>query len=423
MFGNLSTDPENVSYRYYFVDTYFGPNTASNGLSFYHVSGTDPQYNVVTPAEATNVTDQEITLSPQTTHTVTYSNDDSLTPGTSTLIGEPITTVVEDGVTHTEGARELWCNIYFLQGYYSSDFTTGYGITSNYYHGDNDWDNYKGRYPYIIQLDDEYARCHAVALNENPDYTSEELETRTYELMLAGKSQLDRDTIINYELCHRQHNIVFWNVNVRALTPDDPGYTSSATEGYLCYSFIFLIPTDATNSADTYAEFYDNQTYISKYDATTTTTTETTVIEEASIPEYAANVRLSFTWNNLPMVVMSPIASIVLTLAGVQLTQEIQPINIAQQAGSSLTSTIPVIENFYSMAQTLRDLHDELVVAKDQFGDTALYKLPIRSGQERTLTLSAKYITKDGTLHQIYIPKNGVFSVQLTFGVSYYFSS
>ena len=120
------------------------------------------------------------------------------------------------------------------------------------------------------------------------------------------------------------------------------------------------------------------------------------------------------------MVIMSPIQSIVLTLEGVQVNQEYQPVNMKQPDGSSLTSTVPIIENYYSLAQTLRDLHDELVVVKEQFDTTATYTLSNTSGQERTLRISAKYITKSGMLEQIYIPPNGVFSLQLTFGISYY---
>lgn len=149
-------------------------------------------------------------------------------------------------------------------------------------------------------------------------------------------------------------------------------------------------------------------------------TTETTTTITAIAAEYFGNVRLNFIWENLPIVVMSPISSLVLTLNGMKINQETQPINITQGQGSSLTATIPVIENFYSMAQTLRDLHDELVVVKDSFSDCATYTLPPTSGLERTLTISAKYIDKDGSLHQIYIPPNGVFSLQLTFGVSFY---
>lgn len=173
---------------------------------------------------------------------------------------------------------------------------------------------------------------------------------------------------------------------------------------------------------EVYFQEVEEYNVIATQDKTKTTKeiiTETT----KNTSQYIGNIRLSFIWNNLPIVVLSPISSIVLTLNGMQLTQEIQPINIAQPTGSSLTSTIPVIENFYSLASSLRDLHDELVVVKDSFDDTATYTLPATAGQERVLQLCAKYIMKDGTLHQIYIPKNGVFSIQLTFGISFYFSS
>ena len=144
-----------------------------------------------------------------------------------------------------------------------------------------------------------------------------------------------------------------------------------------------------------------------------------TIIAEDEI-NGVGNLRLSFTWLNLPTVVLSPIQSFVMLLSGMQVTQEIQPINIAQAAGSSLVSSVPIIENYYSLAQTLRDLHDELVVIKDSFNDAVTYKMKPTSGMERTLTFTVKYLTKDGRLHQLYIPKNGVFTLQLTFELTYY---
>lgn len=147
-------------------------------------------------------------------------------------------------------------------------------------------------------------------------------------------------------------------------------------------------------------------------------TVETIITEDEN--DGAGNLRLSFTWLNLPTVILSPIQSYVIVLSGMQVTQEIQPINIAQAAGSSLVSSVPIIENYYSLAQTLRDLHDELVVIKDSFTDAVTYKMKPSTGMERTLTFTVKYITKDGRLHQLYIPKNGVFTLQLTFELSYY---
>lgn len=145
-------------------------------------------------------------------------------------------------------------------------------------------------------------------------------------------------------------------------------------------------------------------------------------IPSTIVPEYTGNVHLTFSWDNIPMVILSPIQSIVLTLRGMQLTQEIMPVNIANttNVGSSIVSTIPIIQNFFSFAASMRDLHDELVITKENFDTTATYKVATTAGQERVVQLSAKYITKDGKVHQIYIPKYGVFTIQLIFGVSYY---
>lgn len=185
------------------------------------------------------------------------------------------------------------------------------------------------------------------------------------------------------------------------------------------------VSPDQDVDPDYYIYIYDNSYieirdiyYDMEQDLSRTDTTSYTVVDQAK--EIVGNQRLTFTWNNLPIVVLSPISSIVLTLDGMQVTQEYQPVNIAQPGASSLTSSIPVIENFYSLASTLRDLHDELVVSKDSFDDTATYTMSNTAGYQRSIRISAKYITKDGTLHQIYIPPNGVFCIQLTFGLGIY---
>lgn len=147
-----------------------------------------------------------------------------------------------------------------------------------------------------------------------------------------------------------------------------------------------------------------------------TTTEVIPIMPEPSLSYYKGNVRLNFTWDNLPTVTLSPISSFVLTLAGARVTDEIQPVNVADNAlASAQLSTIPIIENYYSTASTLRDLHDELIVIRDQVTNAATYTLANTGGEERTLKFAVKYITKDGKLHQVYIPPNGVFTLQLTF--------
>lgn len=135
------------------------------------------------------------------------------------------------------------------------------------------------------------------------------------------------------------------------------------------------------------------------------------------------SVKVTTTWENLPNVVMSPIQSFVLTLQGVQVRQEYQPINRVEGNASSLTSSFPVIENYYTLASSLADLHDELVIIKDSFNDQPLYSLPTTAGESRVLKFTLYYITKDGRLHKLFIPKKGIFALQLTFGITYYYTS
>ena len=216
----------------------------------------------------------------------------------------------------------------------------------------------------------------------------------------------------------------YW-MEVRAVRPNldvgTPGYfpgTPFLATPQLCYCFSIIWGESIENRLFLYKDIRTT-----KYDDEKKTVVTTVAIPSGDDDIYAGNVHLTFEWDNLPIVVLSPIQSVVLTLQGMTVTQEIQPINIAQPGGSSLVSSIPVIENYYSLAQTLRDLHDELVVIKDSYDDQATYSLNTVSGQERSLRISAHFITKDGRLHQIYIPPNGVYSLQLTFGVSFYFTS
>ena len=79
-----------------------------------------------------------------------------------------------------------------------------------------------------------------------------------------------------------------------------------------------------------------------------------------------------------------------------------------------------IIENYFPVITSLRDLHDELIIARSEFDVNPRYLLDVLAGQARDIKLSAKYITKDGKLHDLYVPINGTFSLQLTFRVTYF---
>lgn len=316
------------------------------------------------------------------TQSTTYSND-NLTPGTETS-----STPHVENDTNTSTTRPNRSGFIYIATKHDGVIGTVYAteLYTKYY-------SQEDRTVYCISVDDDLFTPHYTRTFNEPNSVDSSWDRTVtiyaYDLKMTNELQQDLNIISSYN-----------NVN------------QSTRTGY----GMFLYPdTEYPDFATVYVD--DVQTV--HHDRWTDTTVITTAEPQA---QGVGNVRLSFTWNNLPMVVMSPIASIVLTLNGMQLNQEIQPINSTEEsaAASSLTTVVPIIENYYSLAQTLRDLHDELVIIKDSYDDQSKYSLAVRSGQERSFTMSAKYITKDGRIHQIYIPPNGVFSVQLTFGISYY---
>ena len=145
---------------------------------------------------------------------------------------------------------------------------------------------------------------------------------------------------------------------------------------------------------------------------------EKTITEQD--PMYSGNIHISYRWKNLASLIMSPLQSLVLIISGVNTTNEIMPINTSNNdSNGNIVQTIPIIENYYSFASTLAQLSDELIIVKDDFDDTAKYRLPTKGGTERNLQFAMKYVTKDGQIHQLYIPPTGVFNLQLTFKIYY----
>lgn len=128
---------------------------------------------------------------------------------------------------------------------------------------------------------------------------------------------------------------------------------------------------------------------------------------------------ITFTWNNIPTLLISPIASIVLTIEGLGIETQIYPVNKTSVDGSSIITTVPIIECYNPLTSSLADLHDEMIISRDVFETAANFKLDPNAHGERTVRFRAQYVLKDGSLHQLYIPPNGIFSLQLTYGIYY----
>lgn len=129
----------------------------------------------------------------------------------------------------------------------------------------------------------------------------------------------------------------------------------------------------------------------------------------------AFGTRFRYRWDNMPTILLSPVSSIVILMDGIGVTQQILPINMKQPQGSSLTTSIPVIENYFPLTTSLRDLHDDLLISRETFDDTALMSVPPHALRARSLNFRAAFITKDGQLYDLYIPPTGTFMLQLTF--------
>lgn len=145
------------------------------------------------------------------------------------------------------------------------------------------------------------------------------------------------------------------------------------------------------------------------------TTTPTESVRAAGVSGTTATYR----WENIPTILLSPVSSVVLLMDGIGVNPQILPINIRQRQGSSLTTTVPVVENYFPLTTTLRDLHDDLILRKENFANTALFSIPPSGITERTLRFRVGFVTKDGQLFDLYIPPTGVFTLQLTFCFHY----
>ena len=116
------------------------------------------------------------------------------------------------------------------------------------------------------------------------------------------------------------------------------------------------------------------------------------------------------------------ISSIVVMFDGVSMTQQSFPINTknVSNTSASLNTSVPVIEVYYPMWETVQDLTGDLVISKDAFTNAAPILLGPESLRERNLKFKLCYITTDGTLHPMKILPSRQVSLQVCYSISYY---
>lgn len=416
--GETITTTENVTAEY-MVDTlqlvtFTYENKTYYTIQGYFQSGGNTYFKART--DISNVHNADVTTTVTGETVTTYSNDLSLEPTTDPVVTTLNTTTSEYeniqqtisvtdagyGAPPTFSGSKLPDSWIFLP---MNDIVTYTSITFSFYSDE----------PYVL-TDISMNRFIPTAI-ENADYS----QTFTGDIdgfIPDGETEpisLENVTFTRYEWAvEGDFEQVSANVDYRGeVTSNDEGVTFP-TLSQLAADDLIQGVTAVDAWGYTLNRVYEDETY-----KTTVTETQSMTIEAVE-PTYKGNVRLGFTWNGLPTVTLSPITSFVLRLGGIQSTQEILPVNIAtNNYAASQISSIPIIENYFSTASSFRELHDELVVIKDQFTTAAVYNLPDTSGQERIIKFMAQYITKDGKIHQLYVPKNGVFWLQLTFAVDY----
>ena len=116
------------------------------------------------------------------------------------------------------------------------------------------------------------------------------------------------------------------------------------------------------------------------------------------------------------------ISSIVVIFDGVSMTQQNFPINTknVSNKSASLTTSVPIIEVYYPMWETIQDLTGDLIISKDAFTNAAPILLGPEALRERNLKFKLCYVTHDGMLHPMKILPSRQLSLQVCYSITYY---
>lgn len=146
------------------------------------------------------------------------------------------------------------------------------------------------------------------------------------------------------------------------------------------------------------------------------------IILENLIPSYEnddnGNEFEVFSFHFFNPLSLSPLSSIVIYSSNFPI--EGQTHGIASETGTTLgsaqTSSMYILDVFYPLLTSEKDLEDVLIISKDAVTNTAPAKIsPSALTFMHNITFNFAYITKKGYLRPIIIPPNANLSFQLTF--------
>lgn len=110
------------------------------------------------------------------------------------------------------------------------------------------------------------------------------------------------------------------------------------------------------------------------------------------------------------------VTSIILTMNGAAFNPQVYPVNFSPETvQAAQVQTIPIIDVFYPLWSTPTDLSTNMIVVRDAFNNAAPIKINPSLLKERSIKFKLYYITKDGRMHEMYIPRGSPFTFQLCF--------
>ncbi len=131
----------------------------------------------------------------------------------------------------------------------------------------------------------------------------------------------------------------------------------------------------------------------------------------STTPRIGLNLNYHFVGSDA--VSVSNINSIALILDGVDVRNQVMPINLTQDRHAGQVTTVPIIELYYPLCTKPSDLTTDLIIKNDQVSNTGPIKIDPQILKERSMRFKLVYITNAGNMRDMMIPGGSSISFQL----------
>lgn len=117
---------------------------------------------------------------------------------------------------------------------------------------------------------------------------------------------------------------------------------------------------------------------------------------------------------------ITSVSSIVLVMNGTAFNQQVYPVNIQNTNRSQAqTTTVPIIEVYYPLWNRPSDMTTTMVISHEDFSNAAPITINPSLLKERIIKFKLYYITVDGEMREMFIPRGAPFSFQLCFAINF----